>query len=195
MLFHSFAVTLYLIYRRSRRNSSAALIKNMIEMTDFRTMRRKRQLLTEAESIEILNKATSGVLSLIGDEGYPYGVPISYVYADGKMFFHSALSGHKIDAIRNNEKASFTVIDTDDIKPKEFTTYFRSVICFGKVHIIEDDDEKIRTIRMLSERYNPGDEEGFKHEVQKDFSHMCMICFEIEHLTGKEAIELVRMKK
>ena len=132
-------------------------------MTDFRTMRRKRQLLSEAESVAILNRATSGVLFIIGDDGYPYGVPISYVYAD-------------------------------DIKPEEFTTYFRSVICFGKVHIIEDDEEKMRTIRMLTERYNPGDEEGFKHEVKKDFSHMCMICFEIEHMTGKEAIELTRPK-
>lgn len=163
-------------------------------MTDFRTMRRKRQLLSEAESAAILNRATSGVLSIIGDDGYPYGVPISYVYADGKLFFHSALNGHKIDAIRNQDKASFTVIDADDIKPEVFTTYFRSVICFGKVHIIEDDEEKMRTIRMLTELYNPGDEEGFKHEVKKDFSHMCMICFEIEHMTGKEAIELTRPK-
>lgn len=156
-------------------------------MENIRAMRRKRQLLSGAESIEILNQATSGVLSLIGDEGYPYGVPISYVYYDGKLFFHSALAGHKIDAIR-------TVIAADDVKPKEFTTYFRSVICFGKVHIIEEDDEKMRTLRLLSERYCPNDEEGLKEEIRKSFSHMCMICFEIEHMTGKEAIELVRQK-
>ncbi|HEY9543375.1 pyridoxamine 5'-phosphate oxidase family protein [Prevotella sp.] len=163
-------------------------------MENIRAMRRKRQLLSGAESIEILNQATSGVLSLIGDEGYPYGVPISYVYYDGKLFFHSALAGHKIDAIRNNAKASFTVIAADDVKPKEFTTYFRSVICFGKVHIIEDGDEKMCTLRLLSERYSPNDEEGLNEEIRKSFSHMCMICFEIEHMTGKEAIELVRQK-
>src|SRR3712207_931598 len=146
-------------------------------MTEFRKMRRKRQLLPVAESVEILTQATSGVLSLLGDEGYPYGVPISYVYADGCLYFHSALNGHKIDAVRNYDKACFTVIATDDVKPTEFTTYFRSVVCFGKVHIIENDDEKMQTLRLLSERYNPGDEQGFQHEVQKDFSHMCMMCF------------------
>lgn len=163
-------------------------------MKELRTMRRKRQLLSEEESIRILNNATSGVLSLMGDEGYPYGVPISHVYHEGKLYFHSALRGHKIDAVRNNSRASFTVIAADEVHPEEFTTYFRSVICFGQVHVIEDDGEKMRTIRLLSERYNPGDEEGFQHEVQKDFKHMCMICFDIEHLTGKEAIELVRAK-
>lgn len=162
-------------------------------MTEFRTMRRKRQLLSEAESIEILEKTTSGVLSLMGDEGYPYGVPISYVYTDGHLYFHSALSGHKIDAIKNNEKASFTVTAADDVKPAEFTTYFRSVICFGKVHIIEDEEEKMRTLRLLSERYSKG-EEGTEKEIESGFLRMCMICFEIEHMTGKEAIELVRAR-
>lgn len=159
-------------------------------MSEFRTMRRKRQMLSQEESLEILNRTTSGVLSVMGDGDYPYGVPISYVYADGCLYFHSALNGHKIDAIRNCDKASFAVIDQDDIKPAEFTTYFRSVICFGKVSIIDDEAEKLRTIRLLSERYNPGDEAGFQREVDKDFSRMCMICFKIEHMTGKEAIEL-----
>lgn len=163
-------------------------------MPEFREMRRKRQLLSEAESIEILAKATSGVLSLIGDEGYPYGVPVSYIYTDGHLYFHSALSGHKIDAIKNCEKASFTVIATDDVKPEKFTTYFRSVICFGKVHIIEDAEEKMRILRLLSEHYSPG-EEGAEKEIERGFSHMCMICFEIKHMTGKEAIELTKQRK
>ena len=100
-------------------------------MTDFRPMRRNRQQLSEEESIEILQKATSGVLALLGDNGYPYAVPISYVYADGKIYFHSALSGHKVDAIRSCDKASFCVIEQDDVQPKKYTTFFRSVIAFG----------------------------------------------------------------
>ena len=84
-------------------------------MSDFREMRRKRQQLSEEESIGILQKATAGTLALLGDNGYPYAVPISYVYADGKLYFHSALSGHKVDAIRNCDKASFCVIDKDDV--------------------------------------------------------------------------------
>jgi len=92
-------------------------------------------LLTD-EAVKILQSATSGVLAVCGDDGYPYAVPLSYVYADGKIYFHSALQGHKIDAIRSNPKVSFCVIDKDDIQPQEFTTYFRSVIVFGKARII-----------------------------------------------------------
>ena len=164
-------------------------------MTDFRTMRRKRQQLSETECRETLRKATAGVLSLLGDDGYPYGVPISYVPVGDKLYFHSAVKGHKLDAIRNCDKASFTVIERDDVKPKEFTTYFRSVICFGRVRLIEDDTEKMKALRQLGERYNPGDEEGISHEIKKDFSHLVMIEFAIKHLSGKEAIELVRMRK
>jgi nitroimidazol reductase NimA-like FMN-containing flavoprotein (pyridoxamine 5'-phosphate oxidase superfamily) len=84
---------------------------------EFRAMRRKRQQLSEDESISILKKATSGTLALIGDGGYPYAVPISYVYADGRLYFHSALTGHKVDAIRACDKASFCVIDQDCVQP------------------------------------------------------------------------------
>ena len=79
-------------------------------MGDFREMRRKRQQLSNDESIAILEKATAGTLALLGDDDYPYAVPISYVYHEGKLFFHSALAGHKVDAIRKYEKASFCVM-------------------------------------------------------------------------------------
>ena len=164
-------------------------------MSEFRTMRRKRQELTETECIEILEKATSGVLSLLGDNGYPYGVPITPILVGRKLYFHSAIKGHKVDAILNSDKASFTVIDRNDVKPKEFTTYFRSVICFGKVRLIEDETEKMEAFCKLVRRYNPDDEEGLRYGIKKDFSHLVMIEFTIEHISGKEAIELVRMKK
>lgn len=163
-------------------------------MEQFRPMRRFRQQLSDDESVGILKKATSGTLALLGDNGYPYAVPISYVYAEGKLYFHSALSGHKVDAIRNCNKASFCVIEQDIIHPKEYTTYFRSVIAFGRIHIVEDDVEKLSAARLLSERYNPGDDEGFQKELEKGFARMLAIRFDIEHLTGKEAIELVRQK-
>ena len=157
-------------------------------------MRRKRQQLSEEESIEILRKSTSGTLALLGDNGYPYAVPISYVYADGKLYFHSALSGHKIDAIRNYDKASFCVIDKDDVRPEKYTTYFRSVIAFGRIHIIEDEQEKLATARLLGDRYNPNQEEALQKEIEKGLSRMVMIRFDIELLTGKQAIELVKRK-
>ena len=163
-------------------------------MEEFRAMRRKRQQLSEDESVEILRKATSGTLALLGDNGYPYAVPISYVYADGKLYFHSALSGHKVDAIRGCDKASFCVIEKDEVHPEKYTTFFRSVIAFGRVHIIEDEQEKWQTARMLGNRYNPNQEEALQKEMADGLNRMLMIRFDIEHLTGKEAIELMRQR-
>ena len=164
-------------------------------MGTFRPMRRNRQQLSNEESIAILEKATAGTLALLGDEGYPYAVPISYVYADGKLYFHSALSGHKVDAICKCEKASFCVIEQDDVQPKKYTTFYRSVIAFGRIHIIKDEQEKLATARMLGNRYNPNDEDSLRQEMEKGFSRMLMLRFDIEHLTGKEAIELMNQRQ
>lgn len=161
-------------------------------MSDFREMRRKRQQLSETDSVAILKKATSGTLALLGDNGYPYAVPISYVYAEGKLYFHSAMSGHKVDAIRNCDKASFCVIDQDNVQPKKYTTFYRSVIAFGRIHIIEDEAEKLKTASMLGNRYNPNQDDTLQKEIENGLSRMLAIRFDIEHLTGKEAIELVR---
>ena len=164
-------------------------------MSEFREMRRKRQLLSEEESIAILQKATAGTLALLGDNDYPYAVPISYVYADGRLYFHSALSGHKVDAIRKCDKASFCVIEQDEVHPEKYTTFFRSVIAFGRIHIIEDETEKLETARMLGNRYNPNQEEALQKELENGLSRMLMIRFDIEHLTGKEAIELMKQRE
>ena len=163
-------------------------------MSDFRPMRRIRQQLSDEESISILEKATSGTLALLGDNGYPYAVPISYVYSEGKLFFHSALSGHKIDAIRNCDKTSFCVVDQDEVIPKKYTTFFRSVIAFGRIHIIEDEAEKLAVARLIGNHYNPNDDESLQKEIESGLARMLAIRFDIEHLTGKEAIELVRMR-
>lgn len=84
----------------------------------FREMRRKKQLLPEEEAIAILKEGTFGVLALSGDDGYPYAVPISYVYEGGKLWFHCAKSGHKLDAIRREPKASFCVTAQDKVVPE-----------------------------------------------------------------------------
>ena len=161
-------------------------------MSDFRDMRRKRQLLSEEDSIDILMKATAGTLALLGDNDYPYAVPISYVYQERKLYFHSALAGHKVDAIRKCDKASFCVIDKDEVHPEKYTTFFRSVIAFGRIHIIEDEQEKQETARMQGNRYNPNNDESLQKEIESGISRMLMIRLDIEHLTGKEAIELVK---
>lgn len=161
-------------------------------MAEFRPMRRHRQQLSQQECERILGRCTSGVLALTGDGGYPYAVPLSYVYAGGAIIFHSAVEGHKVDAIRQDSRCSFCVIDQDEIKPAEFTTHFRSVIAFGRIHILEDADEKVQALRLLGRRYSPNDEPGLQHEIDKSLDHVLLLRLDIEHLSGKQAIELVR---
>ena len=163
-------------------------------MTEFRPMRRHRQQLSREECERILGRCTSGVLALTGDGGYPYAVPLSYVYADGAIIFHSAVEGHKVDAIRRDSRCSFCVIEQDEIKPAEFTTYFRSVIAFGRIQILEDDNEKVQALRLLGSRYSPGDEHGLQREIDKSLDHVLLLRLDIEHMSGKEAIELVKAR-
>ena len=161
----------------------------------FREMRRKKQKLSKEECDSILYNGTSGVLALHGDDGYPYAVPISYVYDGEKLWFHSAKSGHKIDAILKNAKASFCVIDQDQIVPAEYTTYFRSVIAFGRIRIVEDDTEKRSAIEKLAVKYAPDETaENLNKAIEREWKPLCMLEMEIEHLSGKQAIELERMK-
>ena len=157
----------------------------------FRELRRKRQELPLQESIDILMKGTSGVLALSGDEGYPYAVPISYVYRDSKLYFHGAKSGHKIDAIKKCSKASFCVIDKDIVIPEKYTTAFRSAIAFGQIRILKEETEMKAAIKALAEKYYPGgSEEEHNRAIEKDWKSLCMIEFSIEHLSGKAGIEL-----
>lgn len=106
----------------------------------FREMRRGKQLLSMEDTVAVMNRCTNGVLACLGDEDYPYAVPLSYVYFNDKIYFHSAKAGHKIDAITKHPKVSFSVIDEDAIVSEEYTTYFRSVIAFGKARIVEGDE-------------------------------------------------------
>ena len=154
-------------------------------------MRRFKQQLTETETLDILRRSTSGVLSLCGDDGMPYGVPLSHVYDAGKLYFHSAVTGHKVDIIRQNRNASFTVIAKDEIHPERYTTYFQSVIAFGKVRIIEDEQRKRDILEILGRRCNPTDPEGLSKEIQTGINRCLVLEMDIEKLTGKQAIELV----
>ncbi len=159
---------------------------------EFRPMRRMRQQLSKEVCNKILRNATSGTLALLGDGDYPYAVPLSFVYCGTCIYFHSAKSGHKIDAIKREDKASFCVISKDEIHGDEFTTYFRSVIAFGRITIVSSPGEKLEGAKLLGRKYNPNDEEGLSREIEKSLAHMELLRFDIEHLTGKQAIELVR---
>lgn len=161
----------------------------------FRGMRRKAQLLSEEETIKIFEKGTSGVLAVLGDEDYPYAVPLSYIYCDSKIYFHGAKSGHMLDSILKHEKVSFCVIDEDKVVPEEYTTYFRSAIAFGKVRVIDNENEKRNAIEKLAVRYTPNDEEGRLKKIEREYKILCMFELDIEHMTGKEAMKLVKEKK
>jgi len=155
----------------------------------FREMRRRRQELPAEKCAEILARRTSGVLAVSGDDGYPYAVPLSYVFCGGKIWFHCAASGHKLDAIRRSDKVSFCVIDRDEIVPREYTTYFCSVIAFGRARVVEEETEKRQALELLAEKYSPA-ETGRQEEIDKNLSRVRIVELTIEHLSGKEAIEL-----
>ena len=159
----------------------------------FREMRRDKQSLSQREIQDILYKGTSGVLALSGDDGFPYAVPISYVYEDEKIYFHSAKSGHKLDAIKRNEKASFCVVDQDQIIPEEYTTYYRSVIVFGSMRVLTDEQEKRLAIEKLAKKYAPHDDASNRQrEINQSWESLCMLEMTIHHSTGKAARELTK---
>lgn len=161
----------------------------------FQPMRRNRQALSQEEIAAVLHAGTSGVLALSGDDGYPYAVPLSYVYESGKFFFHCAKAGHKIDAIRQNPKASFCVIGQDRIVPEEYTTYFKSVIAFGTIRILEDAAEKRQAIERLAAKYAPKDTPaGRARTIDRAWDRLCILELSVEHLSGKQALELAEQK-
>ncbi len=160
-----------------------------------REMRRKKQELSQSECIAILERGTSGVLAVLGDDGFPYAVPLSYVCDEGRLLFHCAPAGHKLDAIERCAKASFCVVDKDDVVAAEYTTYFRSVIAFGRARIIRDEADRRQALELLAAKYTPDDEEGRLQEVDKLIGRTCMVELSIEHLSGKQAIELVEKRR
>lgn len=159
----------------------------------FREMRRKRQALPPEACRAILEGGTSGVLALAEEGGYPYAVPLSYVYDGERLYFHCARAGHKLELIRRDGRASFCVIGQDQVVPAEYTTYFRSVIAFGRIRILEDAGEKRAAMEKLAARYAPEDApERRAQAIDREWMPLCMLEMTIDHLSGKEAIELVK---
>ena len=115
----------------------------------FRKMRRFKQQLTDDACAEVLKNGQRGILAVLGDEGYPYTVPLDYVYTDGKLYFHSAAEGHKVDAVRAEPKASFCVLAQREQDADGWSYYFDSVVVFGKVQIIEDEEYIAKTTPLL----------------------------------------------
>lgn len=150
----------------------------------FKEMRRKDRLLNNDEIIEILKNNAYGVLSTISDNGYPYGVPISYSFLNDSIYVHSALKGHKLDNISNNNKVSFTVVGNTQVLPGDFSTKYESVIIFGDaVEVFEDEKEE--ALEELINKYSMDFIEEGKEYIEKARKSTRVIKIHIEHMTGK----------
>ena len=159
----------------------------------FRDGRRKNQFMSHEATEEMLARGLAGVLGVNGDDGYPYTVPVSHVYEDGKIYFHCAASGHKLDSIRNNAKVSFCVIDQNQIVPEELTTYYRSAIVFGRARIVEDEAVKRHALELLGQKYSADYPEKAAASIGKKLDVVTIVEIVVEHLSGKQAKELMAM--
>lgn len=160
----------------------------------FRKMRRTKQQLAEEEARAIIERAKVGIMGVIGDDGYPYTVPVNTVLVGDKIYFHSAKSGHKIDAISENPKVSFSFIDKDDVVSREFTTYFRSAQVFGKAHVVTDTEEFNSAFRAICEKFSGADMDRYEEVMENESKAASVVCVEIEHIAAKEAMELVKQR-
>ena len=159
----------------------------------FREMRREKQGLSREDSERILAESSWGTLAVLGDDGYPYAVPINHVYYDGAVYFHCAQQGHKLDAILACDKVSYSVVEFDASLSQEYASAYRSVVIFGRAHIVEDEAEKIASLRAIGMKRHP-ERERSDEEVAKSGAHLHMVRIDIEHMSGKQSRELAERK-
>ena len=152
----------------------------------FRKMRRFKQQISNDECIEVLKNAKRGVLSLIGDDGYPYGILIDHWYceADGKIYFHGAKEGHKLDAIKACDKVSFCVYDDGFRKEGDWALNIKSVITFGRIKLVDDEDIARKICIEITRKFTD-DEEYLQKELASAFPRVQCLELTPEHMTGK----------
>ena len=152
----------------------------------FRKMLRSAQLLPEAECVDLLKSELRGVLSVLGDDDYPYGLPINHYYCeeDGRLYFHSGMLGHKIDALRRHDKASFCVYDEGVREDGGWALHIRSVIVFGRLELVEDREKIYDIARRLSHKFTE-DEAYIDDEIRRAGPRTLMFSLTPEHMTGK----------
>lgn len=152
----------------------------------FRKMRRIEKQKSNEECEKALQDAEYGVLAVIGDEGYPYAVPINFAYENGKLFFHStSRSSHKIEAIKQNEKVSFCTVSQADIVPEKFDTMYDSVIAFGRARVLENPDEIKNAMNALILKYSSEYMEQGMAYIQAEKGLFLAVEIKIEHMTRK----------
>ena len=157
-------------------------------MNEFRPLRRFKQAASEEECLAILQSAPRGILSVMGDNGYPYGLPINFVFLDGKIFFHCAREGHKLDAVRAHDKVCFTVLSEPVKNEGEWWYCICSVIMFGHIREISDPAKADSILRALGNKYFP---EGYDIEtdIQRNGPRALILELTIDHIGGKHVRE------
>lgn len=154
----------------------------------FREMRRSKKLMTDEEAMQVLKDCNYGIVAVNGDDGYPYGVPVNYALYDGKIVFHSALDGHKCDAIAKSEKVCFTVVGSENILAEKFSTDFDSVVVFGKARAVTDIEEKKVRLMSLIEKYASQFIKEGNAYVNNDAANTGVFEIEIEDIKGKRSV-------
>ncbi|MCP4115337.1 MAG: pyridoxamine 5'-phosphate oxidase family protein [Desulfobacteraceae bacterium] len=150
----------------------------------FREMRRKEKQLPMEETLEIIKKGDYGVLSTVGTDGRPYAVPINYACHDGKIYFHCAMDGHKVDNMEVDPRVSFCVVGDTEIVPKKFSTFFRSAVLFGTAKEVFDEEKETGFLALLN-RYCKENMENGKRYMTNAWNKTRIYKIEIEHMTGK----------
>ncbi|MCI9595770.1 MAG: pyridoxamine 5'-phosphate oxidase family protein [Firmicutes bacterium] len=153
----------------------------------FREMRLKEEnQLPQKQALEMLENAPYGVMALEGDDHYPYTVPVNYVYADNKIYFHGAVEGHKVDAVKKNEKVSFCVVTQAEVVPEAYNCLYLSAIAFGKIRFAEDEQEKREALELIIDKYSKGFEEDGRKYIKASWDEVQVFVIELEHITGKK---------
>lgn len=150
----------------------------------FRNMRRLGQKLSDEECVKILVDEPRGVLALLGDYDYPYALPMSHVYVDGKIYFHSAKTGHKLDAVRKHDKVSFCVMDKGVKNDDGWSYTFKSIVVFGKIKILTDESERIDKLTHLGDKFFPSHEDVVD-EIERLLYKTDVFELTIDYMSGK----------
>ena len=150
-----------------------------------RKMYKEKRQLSAEETQELFTKGHHGIIAVNGDDGYPYAVPVNYVYCDGKIYIHSAKYGYKIDALQQNDKVCFTAILNAQIIPEKFTAAFESVIAFGRASFVDDGEEKTAVLHTFIDRFAPGRQEAGEHFIHGAYEKTQIIRIDVEQITGK----------
>lgn len=156
----------------------------------FRSVRKKKNEISSDEAKELLQCSRRGILAVNGDNGYPYAVPINYLYDEctGKIIFHGAKSGHKVDSLKACDKVCFTILGNEIIKEESWAPFLQSVVVFGRCRLVENKEDNMNLLKKFAMKYYP-DEKMADEEVALSGSGVQMFEIEIEHLSGKEVQE------